>query len=152
MTLCLIRRNDELLLGMKKRGFGTGRWNGYGGKVEAGETVPEAARREMKEESGVELVDFEKVGVLDFEFVGKSEILEVNIFKSTKFIGEPTQTEEMNPQWFKIDDLPFSKMWPDDQHWMPLFLADKKFTGRFLFGEGDTNPIIEHELREVDTI
>jgi hypothetical protein len=43
-------------------------------------------------------------------------------------------------------------MWPDDIYWFPLFLAEKKFVGRFMFGEGDTNPIVEHELREIGAI
>lgn len=33
-TLCLLKRNDEILLAMKKRGFGTGKYNGVGGKIE----------------------------------------------------------------------------------------------------------------------
>jgi hypothetical protein len=36
LTLCIVHQNDKVLLGMKKRGFGMGRWNGFGGKVEAG--------------------------------------------------------------------------------------------------------------------
>ncbi|CAN0261386.1 unnamed protein product, partial [Ectocarpus fasciculatus] len=43
----------EILLGMKKRGFGEGKWNGFGGKVESGESVDEAAKRELMEEAGV---------------------------------------------------------------------------------------------------
>ena len=43
----------QLLLGRKKRGFGEGKWNGFGGKLEPGETVEEAAVRELQEESGV---------------------------------------------------------------------------------------------------
>ncbi|CAN0505072.1 unnamed protein product, partial [Ectocarpus sp. 12 AP-2014] len=35
--------SKEILLGMKKRGFGEGKWNGFGGKVESGESVEEAA-------------------------------------------------------------------------------------------------------------
>lgn len=34
-----------VLLGMKKRGFGAGKWNGFGGKVQPGETIEEAARQ-----------------------------------------------------------------------------------------------------------
>ena len=34
-TICLLRKNDEVLLAMKKRGFGVGKWNGVGGKVKA---------------------------------------------------------------------------------------------------------------------
>lgn len=45
LTLVLIHQNTRLLLGMKKRGFGVGRWNGFGGKVQPGETILEAAER-----------------------------------------------------------------------------------------------------------
>lgn len=45
LTLALIRNQQRVLLGMKKRGFGQGLWNGFGGKVEEGETIKEAAKR-----------------------------------------------------------------------------------------------------------
>lgn len=38
-------RTREILLGMKKRGFGMGKWNGFGGKIEGDETTEEGARR-----------------------------------------------------------------------------------------------------------
>jgi len=44
----------SLLLGLKMRGFGVGKWNGFGGKVERGESIRQAAVRECKEEAGVE--------------------------------------------------------------------------------------------------
>ena len=149
MTLCIVRQGNRVLLGMKKKGFGAGRWNGFGGKVEAGETVEAAARREIKEEAGIEVTDIEKIGIIDFEFKGKEGILEVNIYRSTDFIGEPVESDEMKPQWFAADKIPFTEMWPDDIHWFPLFLAGKKFIGRFLFGEDGGNTIVEQELKEV---
>jgi 8-oxo-dGTP diphosphatase/2-hydroxy-dATP diphosphatase len=152
MTLCIVRQGDKVLLGMKKRGFGAGRWNGFGGKVDTGETVEQAARREIKEEAGIEVKDMDKVGVIDFEFQGKPGILEVNIFRSTDFSGEPVESDEMKPQWFDIDHIPFAEMWPDDIHWLPLFLVGKKFTGHFLFGEGEGNTIVEQELKEAKNI
>lgn len=47
LTLAFIRdlERGELLLGLKKRGFGEGNWNGFGGKVELGETIEEGAIR-----------------------------------------------------------------------------------------------------------
>jgi 8-oxo-dGTP diphosphatase / 2-hydroxy-dATP diphosphatase len=150
MTLLVVEKNGRVLLGMKKRGFGAGRWNGFGGKVDPNETIDEAARREVKEEAGIEVNDIEKIGVIDFEFQGKPGILEVNIYKATNFSGEPTESDEMKPQWFDIDKIPFSEMWPDDIYWFPLFLAGKKFKGRFLFGEGDS--IIEQELEAITGI
>lgn len=44
-TLVLVVQPSRVLLGMKKRGFGAGLWNGFGGKVQPGESIEEAARR-----------------------------------------------------------------------------------------------------------
>ena len=54
-SLCFLvdKKNKRVLMGMKKRGFGAGKYNGFGGKVEAGETIEEAVIRELWEESGV---------------------------------------------------------------------------------------------------
>ncbi|MBI2642597.1 MAG: 8-oxo-dGTP diphosphatase [Candidatus Wildermuthbacteria bacterium] len=150
LTLCIVHQHPKVLLGMKKRGFGAGRWNGFGGKVSAPETIEDAARRELREEVGIEVRDLHKVGIVDFEFKGNPEILQVHIFRSTDFLGEPTESEEMKPEWFHVDEIPFAEMWPDDIYWMPLFLAGKKFKGKFLFGESDS--ILEQELVEVEEI
>jgi 8-oxo-dGTP diphosphatase/2-hydroxy-dATP diphosphatase len=150
LTLCIIHQHPKVLLGMKKRGFGAGRWNGFGGKLSAGESIEDAARRELKEEANIEAKKLEKVGIIDFEFKGNPEILQVHIFKLNDFLGEPIETEEMKPQWFYIDEIPFKEMWPDDIYWMPLFFRGKKFKGRFLFGESDI--VLEKELIEVQEI
>jgi len=135
---------------MKKKGFGAGRWNGFGGKVEEGEEVHEAAKREMKEEAGVDVGDIRRVGVLDFSWAGKPDILEVHIFRGDGFLGELKESDEMRPQWFHVDEIPYGQMWPDDRHWLPLFLSGKSFTGKFLFGDSDN--ILEHDLKEVSSV
>jgi 8-oxo-dGTP diphosphatase / 2-hydroxy-dATP diphosphatase len=145
LTLCIIHQGDRVLLGMKKRGFGAGRWNGFGGKVEKGETIEEAMRREVFEEASIDVVDAEEVGVLEFEFKfkesknskGVSDILETHIFRATQFVGEPKEGEEMKPQWFDVHDIPYKNMWSDDIYWLPLFLQGKKFGGEVLFGAND---------------
>jgi len=150
LTLCIIHQHPKVLLGIKKRGFGAGRWNGFGGKVQSGETIEEATKRELQEEAEIKVDCIEKVGIIEFEFKGNPEIMQVHIFKSKDFIGEPKETEEMRPQWWGIDEIPFKEMWPDDIYWMPLFLNGKKIKGRFLFDESDT--ILKHELVEVKEI
>ena len=147
MTLCVVCRDSKILLGMKKRGLGVGRWNGFGGHVEKGETIDEAARREVFEESGVEVKNLDKVGIIDFLFKKSGLVLQVHIFKTADFSGQPTESDEMSPKWFEIDDIPYKKMWPDDQYWLPLLLADKKFKGKFMFGPGDV--VLEYKLTEV---
>ncbi|HTY40041.1 MAG TPA: 8-oxo-dGTP diphosphatase [Candidatus Paceibacterota bacterium] len=150
LTLCLLYEKPRMLLGLKKRGFGTGRWNGFGGKVEKGETIEEAAKREVREECGLEVETLEKVGNIDFEFKGEEEHLDVHFFRILKYSGEPKETEEMRPQWFYVDEIPFKDMWPDDVYWMPLFFTGKKFKGRILFQGHDT--ILKNELEVVDSL
>lgn len=149
LTLTLVVRDGRVLLGMKKRGFGMGRWNGFGGKVQEGETIEQAARRETEEECGVGITEMEKVGIHEFEFENsRGDILEVHVFRVDAWTGEPVETEEMRPQWFDIEEIPYKEMWPDDIYWFPLFLAGKKFRTKFLFGEGDV--VLEKNLQEVE--
>ena len=63
-----VRKDGRVLLGHKRRGMGAGKWNGFGGKREDGETMRECAARELFEESGLiaDPKDFEAVGDLYF--------------------------------------------------------------------------------------
>ena len=151
MTLCIIYEHPRVLLAMKKRGFGEGRYNGYGGKLEEGETIEEAARREVKEEIGVEVSELEKLGILQFSFQDNADkIFDVHHFRVTQYSGEPRETEEMKPEWFNVNNIPYERMWPDDKYWMPLFFQGKKFQGRCHFKDKDT--ILENNIREVEEL
>uniref|UniRef100_H2UEV4 Oxidized purine nucleoside triphosphate hydrolase n=2 Tax=Takifugu rubripes TaxID=31033 RepID=H2UEV4_TAKRU len=147
LTLVMVVQPGKVLLGMKKRGFGAGRWNGFGGKVQSGESIEDAARRELLEESGLTVDTLEKVGNIKFEFVGDTELLDVHIFRADSYNGEPTESEEMKPQWFECHQIPFSQMWPDDVLWFPLMLQKKKFLGYFKFQGHDV--ILSQTLEEV---
>ncbi|KAG6935126.1 nudix hydrolase 1, partial [Chelydra serpentina] len=149
-TLVLVVQPQQVLLGMKKRGFGAGRWNGFGGKVQTGETIEQAAHRELLEESGLTVDTLQKMGQITFEFVGNSELMEVHIFRTDSFHGEPTESDEMRPQWFQLDQVPFGHMWPDDVYWFPLLLQKKLFQGYFKFQGLDT--ILEYTLRQVEEV
>ena len=115
LTLCIIHQHSKVLLGMKKRGFAAGKWNGFGGKVSPGEATEDAARREIREEAEIEIGALNKVGIIDCEFKGSPEISQVHIFQAGSFSGEPIESEEMRPQWFPIDEIPFDEMWPDEK-------------------------------------
>ncbi len=152
LTLCMVVKDGRVLLGMKKRGFGAGRWNGFGGKLEEGETVEAAAKREIEEEVGIQVLNMEEVGVIEFSFQNDPKILEVHIFKASEFTGEPKETEEMQPKWFDFSEIPYEQMWSDDKYWLPLLIAGKKFEGKFLFDRPSdaeySAKIITEELRE----
>lgn len=131
MNLCIIRDTNRVLLGQKKRGFGIGRWNGYGGKLLEGEMIEESMIREVKEESTLDLLEYEKRGEFYFHF--PDCIRHVHIYEGTKWNGEPQETEEMSPKWFTINEIPLGEMWPSDKTWFPLFLERISFLGKASF-------------------
>ena len=73
----------------------------------------------------------------------------MHIFTASKFKGEPISTDEAEPRWFPLEQIPYGEMWPDDTVWMPLMLAGKKFMGKFYFDEkGDS--LKDHEIVEIE--
>lgn len=146
MTLCVLRKGDDLLMGMKKVRFGRGNYNGYGGKVGPGESMEECLIREIKEESGLDLLKFEKRGVMTFELV--DSVKEVHIFEGISWIGEAIESEEMAPIWFHKDDLPFDKMWSSDKFWYPYFFNRDYFEGWLIFDEN--HQVLDSEIHKID--
>lgn len=149
LTLCILQQNNQVLLGMKKRGFGVGRWNGFGGKVHENETIEQAASRELLEEVGVVAKILEPRGMLCFNFANEPDELEVSLFSVKEFSGEPQESEEMKPQWFNKDEIPFVEMWPDDIYWLPLFLEGKNLHGQFNFKDHDT--LLDYKVSVIST-
>lgn len=122
-----------------------GKWNGFGGKVEAGETIPAAAmvpafrslprmrlethpivvthtqQRELQEEAGITALDLVKRGCVAFTFEDSPVPMEVHVFKATKYSGVITESEEMRPQWFPVTEVPFASMWKDDEIWCVIW-------------------------------
>eukprot|EP00741_Cyanophora_paradoxa_P020654 tig00021281_g19935.t1 len=139
LTLVLVRKEGHVLLGQKKRGFGQGFWNGFGGKLEQGETLEQAAHRELYEEAGIKARAMFHRGVLDFDWTDPSfsTPLQVHVFAVHEWDGEPHETEEMKPQWYHEKEIPLDKMWLDDRYWLPLFLANTYFHGWFYFRGDD---------------
>jgi 8-oxo-dGTP diphosphatase / 2-hydroxy-dATP diphosphatase len=145
LTLSYIIDGDRVLLGYKKKGFGQGRWNGFGGKVENGESIRVAAAREIKEECGLDAKNLEAAGIIEFSFIKyPEEVLEVNLFRTAETAGEILESEEMKPQWFDFDKIPHEEMWDDDQYWLADFLAGKNIKAKFLFDENDK--VIEKDI------
>jgi ADP-ribose pyrophosphatase YjhB (NUDIX family) len=139
VTLLFLVDGDKVLLAMKKRGFGVGRWNGVGGKPKEGETIKRTAIRECQEEITVMPVKLIKTAAISFYFPkDKSNWNQTAVvYLCDKWLGEPTETEEMAPKWFSVNELPFDKMWSADKDWLPEVLKGNFVKADIYFDDND---------------
>lgn len=133
VTLCFLLRDrqdgTEVLLGMKRTGFGKGKIVGIGGHVEPGESDREAVIREVFEETGVSvrLEDLADAGAVHFVFPARPEWdMKTTLFTARTWKGEPAPSDEILPEWFRVDTLPADRMWQDADHWLPVVLEGGK--------------------------
>ena len=133
VTLCFLLRDgdngDEVLLGLKQAGFGKGKIVGIGGHVEPGETDAEAVIREVLEETGVvlQVEDLADAGSVHFLFPARPEWnMKTTLFTARTWEGEPEPSDEILPEWFRVDTLPVDRMWQDADHWLPVVLEGRR--------------------------
>lgn len=146
VTLCFLLRDgsagEEVLLGLKKTGFGTGKVVGIGGHVEPGESVVQAICREVAEESGISVEPLDLVPMGSVQFVFPAEPawdMFTTIFLCRNFDGEAVESEEIAPHWYPVDRLPHARMWADASHWLPAFLAGERGHWRVVLnGDNET--------------
>ncbi len=152
VTILFPMKQGKILLGMKKRGFGVEKINGFGGKVGEGESIMQAAVRELYEEVGLKTEEshLRKVGEIEF-FFPESKAQKWNqrahIFMLETWQGIPKESEEMTCEWFDIEKVPFEKMWDTDQHWLPHILEGKRIRAKFHFNE-DTETTKSFNIEE----
>jgi len=154
-TVCILVRGNppsEILLGLKKAGFAAGKINGIGGKVEAGETVIAAAVRELEEEVGIRAAeqDLRAVGHLTFLFPARPDWSQtVHVFLASTWVGEPVESREMAPSWYRVDAIPFERMWQDNAHWLPRILAGEQVRACYTYAE-DNESVESLEVKPWD--
>ena len=137
---------DQVLLGRKKHGLGQGNYVGLGGKLEPGESAVDAAVREVLEESGVVVVasDLEPRGLLTYHFPHREAwSQESSVFVCRAWAGDPVGSDELDPEWFAVDEVPFDEMWDDARRWLPEVLAGGRVRRTFVFGE-DLASVVDH--------
>ena len=133
-TLVFVVDGDRVLLIEKQRGIGAGKVNGPGGKIDPGETPYECAVREVEEELCITVKDARKMGELFFDMSTMPNI-HCHVFVANAYEGTPTATAEAIPMWTPIAEIPYDRMWDDDQFWLPQMLSGQQFIGKFIFDD-----------------
>ncbi|KNE62855.1 hypothetical protein AMAG_08033 [Allomyces macrogynus ATCC 38327] len=114
---------------MKRCGFSANMWNGFGGKVDLTDASTEsAAPRELQEECGL-----------------TSELVAAQPTDGLHGARAPYETEEMRPQWFDWDQVPFDKMWDDDRVWFPWLFRKEPLTVQVWF-DGEVPAMVRYVI------
>jgi 8-oxo-dGTP pyrophosphatase MutT (NUDIX family) len=146
-----LREENRVLLAMKKRGFGVGLWNGVGGKPEVDEPIDDTAVRECQEEILVTPLALVRVALVNCYFAkdgpnaGSDQT--AHIYFSHEWDGMPTETEEMRPQWFPEDGLPYESMWSYAPLLLPPLLTGERLEASFFFDRN--NVVANYSLRPI---
>ncbi|MBC8465331.1 MAG: NUDIX domain-containing protein [Parcubacteria group bacterium] len=153
-----IRQGYTLLLARKQKKIGAGKWNGYGGGPKKGESMVDAAIRELYEETGrgvvVEKEDMEKVAVVDChnrKSDGKTFTCRVHFYFVHEYSGTIKDTDEMkDPTWFPFKSMPWKDMMPADRDWLAPVLEGKKIYAKAYLGPFQGEKIGETEVSIVE--
>jgi 8-oxo-dGTP diphosphatase len=145
-VLCFVIDDNRILLINKKTGLGAGKINGPGGRIEPGETPCEAAIRETTEETGITPISPVQRADLSFVFTNGYSLYG-SVFITKKWRGTLTETDEADPFWCSVDEMPWDQMWEDDPLWLPEVLSGKYASGRFIF---DEDVMLSHQIEFSD--
>ena len=101
-----------------------GKYNGLGGKLEAGEDIVSGVRREVREEAGLECDELHLAGTVSWPGFGAAgEDWFGFLFRVTAFTGTPPASNaEGTLHWVALPDVAALPMWGGDRHFLPAVL------------------------------
>lgn len=113
-----------------------GKWNGLGGKLDPGESPDECVVREIREESGLTLLDAKLRGVLTFPAFKPGEDWLVFVYTATRFEGELGECPEGDLEWVSGERLAALPLWEGDRIFLPWLEQERFFSGKFVYRDG----------------
>ena len=115
-TLCYIEKENKYLMlhrSSKKNDGSGGKWMGIGGHFEEGESPYDCVVREVKEETGLDLVEPKYRAVVTFDS-DEYESEQMHLFTCTDFDGTLGECNEGELHWIDKKDVPSLNMWCGD--------------------------------------
>jgi 8-oxo-dGTP diphosphatase len=138
-TLCYVRSAGKTLMMHRNKKEGDvhrGKWNGLGGKLDAGESPEECVIRELREESGLTIIEPRLRGVLTFPAFKPGEDWLVFLYTATKFKGTVGACAEGDLEWVPDERLAELPLWEGDRIFLPWLDQERFFSGKFTYVDG----------------
>ena len=126
-TLCYIEKDNKYLMlhrVVKKNDVNKDKWIGVGGHFEYGESPEDCVLREVKEETGLTLLDYKYRGIV--HFISEEELNDMHLFTATEYTGEIADCDEGVLEWISKTDLMKLPMWEGDKYF-DSFLSHEGF-------------------------
>ena len=138
-TLCYVRSGGRTLMMHRNKKEGDvhrGKWNGLGGKLDAGESPEECVIRELREESGLTIIEPRLRGVLTFPAFKNGEDWLVFVYTATRYEGSLGACAEGDLEWVEDARLATLPLWEGDLIFLPWLEQEKFFSGKFSYVDG----------------
>lgn len=135
-TLCYIQSEESTLMlhrVKKENDIHQDKWNGLGGKFEAGESPEECLEREIKEESGLTLHSYRLAGLLTFPKFDGVHDWQVFLYQATGFSGELHNSDEGTLKWIPTNELLDLNLWQGDKYFIKWMLEGRFFSAKFIY-------------------
>jgi 8-oxo-dGTP diphosphatase len=117
-----------------------GKYNGLGGKLDAGEDIVSGMRREIREEAGIECISLRLRGTISWPGFGTAgEDWFGFIFLIDAFEGTPlAENAEGTLAWVAVEKILDLPLWEGDRHFLPLVFDKrvKQFHGAMPYRDG----------------
>ena len=140
-TLCYVidKKNQKTLMihrVKKENDYHEGKWNGLGGKFNAGESPEECTTREVFEESGLTIKEPKMHGFISFPNFDGIHDWYVFIFTAVSFDGQLIDSNEGVLEWIPNDKLTSLNLWDGDKIFIGWLFQEKFFSAKFKYENG----------------
>lgn len=139
-VLCYVLKDDQVLMlhrNKRDQDYHLGKWNGLGGKFETGESPEACLIREVWEESGLTLTQWQYQGLITFPNFDGIDDWYTFIYTASAFTGTIEANDEGSLHWIPIAEMTALNLWDGDRIFLDwIFNRNGHFSGTFYYENG----------------
>ncbi|KMT21105.1 NUDIX hydrolase [Clostridium cylindrosporum] len=135
-TLCYIKKDGKTLMLhriKKEKDYHKGKWNGVGGKFEPLESPEDCVKREVLEETGLNIINPRLRGMITFPMFDGEDDWYTFIFTAEEFSGNIKECSEGELHWIEDEKIMDLNLWDGDRVFLNWINGDKIFSAKFIY-------------------